>query len=278
MGRHVAVPRLPLYREFPRRARECWRLQSFRCAAGALAGTRPAILVIGYLAVFMVGYPNGRAPMRYFDNELLNLPVRWDAGWYLQIATEGYRYTPNQPATQQNVVFFPAYPMLVRVVGRLMGGRLTGDVAAGVVVSVACFFGALVYLFLLARRFVDDDASESAVWLLAAYPFAIFYSAIYSESLFLLGAVAAFYHFSREEVGRAALWGVLVGLTRPNGFLLAAPLLVLATAAWLPASFAGQIRPHARRRKRSRLPRLRASGWQRTSHSCGPPPGIQSRG
>jgi len=62
------------------------------------------------------------------------------------------------------------------------------------------------------------------VTLLAAYPFAIFFSLPYTESMFLLGAVAAFYHFRRREWARAAAWGALVGLTRPNGCFLSLAL------------------------------------------------------
>ena len=38
------------------------------------------------------------------------------------------------------------------------------------------------------------------MWMLAAYPFAIFFSAVYSESLYLLGVVGAFYHFRRRGI------------------------------------------------------------------------------
>ncbi len=55
---------------------------------------------------------------------------------------------------------------------------------------------------------------------MAAYPFAVFFSAPYTESLFLLGAVAAVYHFRRASGLQAAAWGLLVGLTRPNGCFL----------------------------------------------------------
>ena len=34
---------------------------------------------------------------------------------------------------------------------------------------------------------------------MAAFPFALFYGALYTESLFLLGAVGAFYHFRRAS-------------------------------------------------------------------------------
>jgi hypothetical protein len=204
------------------------RVPAIRAAASAVIGTRPVMLMVGYLAVFMIGFVNGRAPLRHFHNELLNLPVRWDAGWYLQIVTDGYRFVPGDPTVQQNIVFFPAYPMLVRIIGRLLGGDMFGYVAAGMVVSIASFFGALVYLYAFARERYDDDVASGAIWLLAAYPFAIFFGAIYTESLFLLGTVGAFYHFSRQEFGRAACWGLLVGLTRLNGALLVLPLAWLA--------------------------------------------------
>src|SRR4051812_10121949 len=122
VSRHVAAPQEPLYREFPHRIGLWTRDASIRAATLAVVGTRPVMLMVGYLAIFMFGFANGRAPLRHFSNELLNLPVRWDAGWYLQIVTEGYKYTPGDPAIQQNIVFFPAYPMLVRFVGRLFGG------------------------------------------------------------------------------------------------------------------------------------------------------------
>jgi hypothetical protein len=201
---------------------------AIRAAATAVAGTRPVMLVVGYLAVFMIGFVNERAPLRHFNNELLNLPVRWDAGWYLQIVTDGYRYVAGDPTVQQNIVFFPAYPMLVRAIGRLLGGDMTGYVAAGMVVSIASFFGALIYLYSFARDRYGDEVASGTIWLLAAYPFAIFFGALYTESLFLLGTVGAFYHFSKQEFGRAACWGLLVGLTRLNGALLVLPLAWLA--------------------------------------------------
>ncbi|MGH9143941.1 MAG: mannosyltransferase family protein [Vicinamibacterales bacterium] len=233
-ARHFAAPQQPLYREFPDRLATWSRVAAVRAAASAVVGTRPAMLLVGYLAVFMIGFANGRAPLRHFNNELLNLPVRWDAGWYLQIVTDGYRYAAGDPTVQQNIVFFPAYPMLMRIVGRLFGGEMTGYIGAGMLVSIASFFGALVYLYAFARDRYGDDVASATIWLLAAYPFAIFFGALYTESLFLLGTVGSLYHFSRQQFGRAAGWGVLVGLTRLNGALLVLPLALLAIAVSTP--------------------------------------------
>jgi len=227
--RHFAAPATPIYHELPARIAAAWRRPGVRTAAAAILGTRPAILFVGYLAVFMFGYATGpRPPMRQLDNELLNLPARWDANWYIGIATEGYDFTPNEPRAQQSIAFFPAYPILLRGVGRILGGRLAGYIGAGMLVSIAAFFGALVYLYALARETLDDEQGRFALWLIASYPFALFFGAIYTESLFLLGMLGAFYHFNAQRFGRAALWGILVGLTKTNGFLVSIPLAVLA--------------------------------------------------
>jgi hypothetical protein len=231
IARHLAAPDQPLYRELPDRIAVWSRSPAIRAAAVAVIGTRPMMLAVGYLAVFMFGFANGRAPLRHFNNELLNLPVRWDAGWYLQIVTEGYQYAGGDPTVQQNIVFFPAYPMLTRAVGRLLGGEMTGYVAAGMLISIAAFAGALVYIYAFTRDRWGEDTARAAIWLLAAYPFAIFFGALYSESLFLLGTAGAFFHFSKQQFARAALWGMLVGLTRLNGSLLVLPLGLLALAS-----------------------------------------------
>jgi hypothetical protein len=247
VARHLAARDQPLYRELPGRLAAWSRLPAIRAAAAVVIGTRPIILIVGYLAVFMFGLANQRAPLRHFNNELLNLPVRWDAGWYLQIVTEGYGYVAGDSAVQQNIVFFPAYPMLMRAVGRLLGGEMTGYVAAGMLISIASFAGALVYIYAFARDRFGDDEARTAIWLLAAYPFAIFFGAIYTESLFLLGTAGAFFHFTKQQFGRAALWGVLVGLTRLNGSLLMLPLDLLALAPgvrWDPGQAHGSTATH----------------------------------
>jgi mannosyltransferase PIG-V len=234
IGRHAAAPQAPLLREAPRQLSEWLRTTAVVEATRTFAGTRAIIFFVGYLAVFTFGYAGERAPMRHFDNELMNLPVRWDAGWYLDIATGGYRFDPDAHDVQQNVVFFPAYPMLVRAVGRLLGGKIFAYVLAGTLLSLAAFWGALIYLYAFTREAFGAETARTALWLIASYPFALFFGGIYTESLFLLGVVATFFHFTRSEFGRAAAWGLLVGLTRLNGALLSIPLLTLAVARWLP--------------------------------------------
>lgn len=239
VARHVMRPATPIYRDLPRRLGARWRQPPVHSALAVLVGTRPAIALVGYLAVIMIGYAGGRAPFRHSDNELVNLQVRWDAGWYLGVVTDGYSYRGDQSELQQNIVFFPAYPVVVRGVGRLLGGTLPSYILAGTLVSLAAFFGALIYLYGLARDTLDDEQARFAQWLLAAYPFAYFFGAVYTESLFLLGATGAFYHFTKGHFGRAAAWGLLAGLTRHVGCFISVPLALLAVTPWLPPRLAG---------------------------------------
>ena len=235
--RSVFARQQPMYRHLPSAISRSVRSTPFRAAAATWVGTRPAIFLVGYLAIFVIGYaPDAKMnDLRVFDSEVMNLPVRWDANWYLGVAIGGYSYDPAAgPEYQQNIVFFPALPVTMRVVALLFGGSKAAYVLAGTVVSLGAFFGALVYVYLLARENLDEDESRTALWLLAAFPFAYFLGAIYTESIFLLGAAGAFYHLERRQWVRAGFWALVVGLTKPNGFLLCVPLAILAISPWLP--------------------------------------------
>jgi hypothetical protein len=221
--RHALVRDEPLYA----RARD-WigattQSEAFAASWPIFLGSRLGVLLVGYFAVIMIGYPQNAPPFRVYDNELHNLPARWDAGWYLGIATDGYSWSRLNTG-QQNVAFFPALPIVMRMFGRVMGGE---TLWAGVTISLTAFLGALLYFYRFARDSLEPDRAAAATALLAAYPFALFYSAPYTESLFLLAAVAAFVHLMRDEPLAAGAWGIVAGLTRPNGCLLALPLALL---------------------------------------------------
>ena len=225
--RHLILRDNPAYRYLlPRIA--AWATSTpVRTAIVIVVATRTAIFFVGYLAVVTIGYAQGARPFKEFSTELLNLPLRWDAGWYMGIATQGYAFEPGNPSLQQNVVFFPAYPMLVRVAALLLGKSFTAYVIGGTIVSLVAFTAALAYLYRLAREDLTDDQSSAALWLIAAYPFSVFYGAIYTESLFLLCCAGAFYHLRHNQALKAGAFGLVAGLTRPNGFVLCAPLALL---------------------------------------------------
>jgi Gpi18-like mannosyltransferase len=237
--RHAIVRQDPLPRRLATAARAWWRSDDTRTVLPVFLASRFSVLVIGFLAVVLIGLPpDGGKRWNIYRNELLDLPGRWDAGWYHGIASEGYHYDPQlSDQYQQNIAFFPAFPMAMRLLGPLFGRHL---IWTGLVISLASFFVALVYFLRLARSELGDDGqAAAAVTLLASYPFAVFFSAPYTEGLFLLTLVGAVYHFRRDELWRAAAWGFVCGLTRPNGAFLSIALAVMAIT---PAARPGLVR------------------------------------
>jgi hypothetical protein len=224
--RHLVVRQQPIYQRLLEATRAGLRSQLFSVLWPICLGTRLPVLLVGYFAVVTIGYKVAEPPNRISENEFLNLPSRWDASWYAGIATYGYTWNARgQQRDQQSIVFFPAYPLAMRAVGRLLGSRY---VLGGMILSFAAFLVALIYLYGLARQWLDHEQTVTALWLLASYPFALFYSAVYTESLYLCAAVAAFFHFHRGQLVKASIWGLVVGLTRPNGCFLSVPLGMLA--------------------------------------------------
>jgi hypothetical protein len=193
------------------------------------AVTRLGVLGAGLVGLAFLGYAPNQPQWRISTDELLNLPARWDAGWYISIAMVGYERAPDWSG-QSNLAFFPAYPLLMWLagLGQLGEPEVLLVTWVGVGVSMAAFLWALVYVSRMAREFGSDDDARAAAWLLASYPCAVYFSAAYTESLYLLGATAAFFHAWRNQPGRASAWALLVGLTRPNGMFLGLPLAVLA--------------------------------------------------
>jgi len=233
--RHAAHPGDPLHRRL---------LHAFRSGSGdspggiarAAAASRLAVLIAGYFAVVTVGPDPAMVGFRLSSDTMVDLPSRFDAGWYGGIALDGYSFQ-GRFDRQQNVAFFPAFPLLMRAAGYPLGAFAPGEkrelrmarlLWAGVYISMIAFAWAAVYLWRLARETIGDGRAAAAVALLAAYPFSVYFSTAYTESLYLLGAVAAVYHFRRAEYARAAAWGLLVGLTRPNGCFLSVVLAALA--------------------------------------------------
>ena len=260
--RHYLVRTPPLHRRVWNGLRGAWRDEAVSAAWPIAVVTRVSVLLVGYLAVVSVGYAPDTPPIRFSDNEAVNLPLRWDAGWYVDIAMDGYRWHADVEG-QQNIAFFPGYPLVTKGVANLLGAhdvlrrpldspadsppdarerRTLPDrpvelpeertrvtfLGSALFVSLLSFAWSLVWLYRLAREHLDAQAARGALLLLAAYPFAVFFSAAYTESLMLLAVVGAFYHAKQRKWGRAAAWGLVAGLTRPNGFLLAGPLAVLA--------------------------------------------------
>jgi len=183
--------------------------------------TRLGILAVAYLADPLI--TDNTLPPPYHirpDNVLLDVfGSRWDTGFYLSIADEGYRYGG---AGLPSVAFFPLLPLCIRALTPLVGDALT----AGLLVTNIALLAASILL----HRLVEDEfgaaVADRSVWYLLIFPASFFGSAIYSESLFLLGAVGALLSARRGSWPAAALFGFCAGFSRFIGVVVA-PMLLL---------------------------------------------------
>ena len=151
---------------------------------------------------------------------------RFDALWFLRIAAEGYAHADGSAA------FFPLYPMTVRLLSFLMGGH---PLAASLIVSNLAFLGALIVLYFLTFSELSPEAARKTVLYASVFPTAFFFLAPYSESLFLLLSVAAFWAARRRKWPLAGAMGALAAATRPFGVLLAPALALEALQQWRSA-------------------------------------------
>ncbi|HEX5851541.1 MAG TPA: mannosyltransferase family protein [Solirubrobacteraceae bacterium] len=193
--------------------------------------------------------------------DLLAAPgARWDADWYLVIARYGYR--PDLGAfTATRDAFFPLYPLGLRAVSALG----PPPVLAGVLLSVCALACALygihrlttLELGAVGHSTLDGDrvaeAARLAVMVTAFAPMAFFFSAVYSESLYLALSVGLFWSARHGRWALVGVLGALAAATRSTGLVLALP----AAMIYLYGPREDRMADFTRSARRRLLPRYR---------------------
>jgi hypothetical protein len=219
------------------------RMTAVRESWQALWSSRLLVWVAGVGTVLAFGFgperkafnPPGITGGFGWLGDLLAAPAaRWDSAWYLVIARYGYR--PELGAyTSSRTAFFPLYPLGLRGIAWLGAP----PVLAGVLLSVCAFALALYGVHRLStlelgrgsRSSLDGEgvaaAARLAVLLCAFAPMAFFFSAVYSESLYLALSVGLFWSARQGRWMWVGVLGALAGATRSTGLVLVLPALIL---------------------------------------------------
>jgi hypothetical protein len=135
----------------------------------------------------------------------------WDAQWFLRIAREGYDET--------SAAFFPLYPALLSLLGSsIVWGTLLSLVAAGL--------GAWA-VFVIAKRKLGAAGAHDTVLILALFPTAFVFTALYSDGLFLALSASSFLAAERGRPWLAGIAGALAVGTRSMGLALLPALVYL---------------------------------------------------
>lgn len=140
---------------------------------------------------------------------------RWDACWYIKIATFGYE------SGEQSAAFFPAFPMAVRVVATI---TFLPYPVAGMIVPAIAFVAAVTGLVRLVETSHGIVIARRAALYLGIFPSAFFLFAPFTEALFLAAVVWTLVFARERRWLLAAVLAFVAGLTRVQGLLLVLPL------------------------------------------------------
>lgn len=135
--------------------------------------------------------------------------AQWDGGHYYQIARDGYIFL-------EDFAFFPLYPWLIKTASLAVGNFLL----VGLIISNVAFLAFLMVFWQFVKKKYGKVTALSTLATFITFPTTFFAVAYYSESLFLLLIVTAFYFLNDKKLYLAAIFTSLASITRPTGAAL----------------------------------------------------------
>ncbi len=154
----------------------------------------------------------------------------WDADWYDRIATSGYTGLPPEALR-----FFPLLPLLARLLAPLLLG------SAGAALLLLSNAAALVFALLLHRLVLREGlgrrVADAAVWVAALGPASFVLVMGYTEPLYAALVCGLLLAVRDRRWAVVAAVGLLAGLLRPPGVLLALVVVVEALRGAVRASW-----------------------------------------
>ncbi|KAL8097397.1 uncharacterized protein LOC141683767 isoform X2 [Apium graveolens] len=146
--------------------------------------------------------------------------IVWDGVYYVRTAQCGYEY-------EQSYAFWPLLPFCIFVLSKsvfaplvpLVGYRAVLGLSGYVLNNMAFVFAATYFHRLSVIVLKDKVAAMRASTLFCFNPASIFFSSIYSESLYALLSIGGLCHLMSGAKNLSTLWLALSVLARSNGVL-----------------------------------------------------------
>jgi hypothetical protein len=145
----------------------------------------------------------------------------WDAAHYLFIAAHGYE------AGDSRCAFYPLFPLTIRHGSILTGGSQL--VAGMILANLFSLAGWFIFFTIVRRRFGESTAKLALVFLVA-FPGALFFQFVYTESLFFLLLMLLLLGLQENRFWLAFAAASLLPLTRAVGIFCLIPLFWHAMA------------------------------------------------
>lgn len=189
-------------------------------AAGTAVGLFAAARLTGAAVLAVTARSTGRQPLALLEGS-------WDSVWYLGIAARGYGRTLDvRPGVvHSDLAFFPLYPALTR------GLTALGPFDVGTAALVVSWLAALVAACGIHRcgaLLYGRAVAAALVLLWGLLPHSVVLSMAYTEPVLTAFAAWALYAVLRRRWLWAGALAALAGLSRPNGFAVAAAVVAAA--------------------------------------------------
>jgi Mannosyltransferase (PIG-V) len=206
------------------RSQISWR-QTFLRSALIWASFTGLRLVVAFIVEYSFKPDHGRLRDGFYG--FLTITSMWDSAYYISISETGY-FGSSQPFQWR--AFFPGLPLAMRVVAQLATlhpGTYFRLTVAGLAIALLCSLLATVLLYRITELRFGSRAAVCAAVMLMAWPTATFLSSVYSESLYLVLALAAWWFGMRRQWLLAGVFCAGASLTRINGIFVMVALFVM---------------------------------------------------
>ncbi len=198
------------------------------------AGSRILLLITAWFSNY---YQGNVIYQRYLDQGfflspkwLIDIWCRWDSEWQLSIVKWGYVASDDLSASYSNIAFFPLYPYLIKLLTFWLPARFQTEsvyLLTGLIISNICLLAAMYGIAKLAERLFTDETARAALLLIISLPCAFYFSAFYSESMFLCLIVYTVILAENEQWCGSAFCAAGAALCRPHGVLLLLPAAII---------------------------------------------------
>lgn len=199
--------------------------RSWARARVPLLRTLPSWLVARVLVVGALALAHYLVDQLHVHDAIVEATARagltsWDGAYYVDIAKHGYEAIPRD-----SLRFFPLIPMLARP---FIWVGIPAQAAVVIVANVSALVAGMLLFLLVRRETHNAETATRAVWFLALAPAAFVLVMGYTEATTIALAIGMFLALRGRWWWAAAAIGVLAGLSRPAGVILAVPALVEA--------------------------------------------------
>jgi hypothetical protein len=152
------------------------------------------------------------------------IPATWSWLWlfnafdslhFVLISIHGYSHP--------EYAYFPAYPILIFLVGKLTGNYWFGAFLIAQIFAL----GSILVFQLLAEQYMPPNQALYATLLMTAFPFvSVFMTLGYSEPLYLFSTLSAWYFYKKGKIVSSSFLAGLASVTRIYGLIIILPMFL----------------------------------------------------